>query len=167
MTKLATYSPEDVNVLIAGVLTVTGMAAGSFLTISKNLQPFSSQRTSDGVVGRLANKDDTYTISLTLHQGSEDNDFITKLSLLDQTLYKGKFPIFIKDLKGTSFFFATTAWVEQYPDQEFGDTIGTRTWVFRAVGAVTNVGSNVEPSGILKDLVNTVIAAAPQIGSLL
>ena len=161
MTKLATYSPEDVTILVAGIVPITGLAAGSFLTISKNLQPFSTQRTSDGEVARLLNNDNTYTISITLHQGSEDNEVFSKLSILDKTTMKGKFPLFIKDLIGTSFFYSATTWIESEPDQDFADTLGTRTWVLRSSQAITNIGSNVAPSGILEDITNTLIASAP------
>lgn len=167
MTTLATYSPEDVTILVAGVIPITGLAAGSFLTISKNLQPFTTQRTSDGQVARLYNNDQTYSISITLHSAAESNDVLTKISLLDQTLLKGKFPLFIKDTKGTSFFFSTTTWIEAEPDQEFSDEITTRTWILRSSQAVTNIGSNVEPSGMVDDLLNTVLAAAPIVGGLL
>ena len=167
MTTLATYSPEDVTILVAGIVPITGLAAGSFLTISKNMQPFTTQRTSDGQVARLYNNDQTYTISIALHSAAESNDVLTKISLLDQTLLKGKFPLFIKDTKGTSFFFSTTTWIEAEPDQEFSDEITTRTWILRSSQAVTNIGSNVEPSGMMDDLLNTVLAAAPIVGGLL
>lgn len=167
MTKLATYSPEDVTILVAGIVPITGLAAGSFLTISKNMQPFTTQRTSDGQVARLYNNDQTYTISITLHSTAESNDVLTKISLLDQTLLVGKFPLLIKDTKGTSFFFSTTTWIEAEPDQEFSDEITTRTWILRSSQAVTNIGSNVEPSGMLDDLINTVAASAPIFAGLL
>ena len=165
--KLGTYSPEDVNILVAGIVPITGLAAGSFVTISKNMQPFSAQRTSDGQVARLYNNDQTYTITLTLHSAAESNDVLTKLSLLDQTLLKGIFPLLIKDVQGTSFFFSTSTWIEAEPDQEFSDQISTRTWTLRSSQAISNIGSNVEPAGLLDDLINTVAAAAPIIGGIL
>lgn len=161
MTQLATYSPEEINILVAGVVPLTGLAAGSFLTISKNLQPFVTQRTSDGDVARLLNNDNTYSISITLHQGSEDNEILTKLSLLDKTSLKGIFPLFIKDLIGTTFFYSSSTWIESEPDQEFSDTLGTLTWVLRSSQAITNIGSNVAPSGLLEDILNTLAASAP------
>lgn len=167
MTTLATYSPEDVNILVAGVVPITGLAAGTFLKISKNLQPFTTQRTSDGQVARLRNNDQTYTITLTLHSTAESNDILTKLSAIDQLLLKGKFPLFIKDLKGTSFFFSTTTWIESEPDQDFADSITERVWVLRSSQAVTNIGSNVEASGVMDDLINTMISAAPAFGGIL
>lgn len=167
MALLGTYSPEDVNILVAGVVRIEGLAAGSFLTISKNLQPFTTQRTSDGQIARLHNLDDTYSITLTLHSAAESNDVLNILSNIDQTLLKGKFPLFIKDTKGTSFFYSTTTWIESVPDQEFADTITDRVWVLRSSQAVTNIGSNVEASGVLEDLLKTMIAAAPALGGIL
>lgn len=167
MALLGTYSPEDVNILVAGIVPIEGLAAGSFLTISKNLQPFTTQRTSDGQIARLHNLDDTYSITLTLHSASESNDVLNILSNIDQTLLKGKFPLFIKDTKGTSFFYSTTTWVESVPDQEFADTITDRVWVLRSSQAVTNIGSNVQASGVLEDLLKTMIAAAPALGGIL
>ena len=53
------------------------------------------------------------------------------------------------------------------PDQEFSDEISTRTWVLRSSQAVTNIGSNMEASGALDDLLNVVLSAAPALGGIL
>lgn len=166
MTQLATYSPEEINILVAGIVPLTGLAAGSFLTISKNTQPFTAQRTSDGDVARIYHNDNTYSISITLHQGSDDNEILNKLSSFDKTTLKGKFPLLIKDLIGTSFFYSTTTWIENEPDQEFGDTLGTRTWVLRSSQAITNIGGNAAPSGALEDILNILAATAPIFGDI-
>lgn len=165
--SLGTYSPEDVVILVAGVIPIEGLAAGSFVNISRNMAQFVTQRTSDGQVARLSNDDQTYTVALTLHSAAESNDVLTKLSLLDQTFKVGMFPLLIKDTKGTSFFYSLSTWIESEPDQEFTDGISTRTWVLRSSQAVANIGNNTDSASLLEDLLNTVTAAAPIIGGLL
>ncbi|MNR01004.1 hypothetical protein D3C85_1167960 [compost metagenome] len=156
-----TYSPENVMILIAGVYRLEGLMDGSFLTISKNSPIAVAERTADGSIARLINKDDSYSIAVTLTSTTEANDFLTKLALIDRATNKGIFPIFIKDTTGSSMFFTPSAWIEVMPDQEFTDEISPRTWVFRAAQCVENIGSNGEESELIEDLFNLISGAAP------
>lgn len=158
---IQTYSPENVTILIAGVYRVEGLMAGSFLTISKNSPISIAERTADGKIARLINKDDSYSVAITLTSTAEANDFLTKLALIDRATNKGIFPIFIKDTTGSSMFFSPSAWIENMPNQEFTDEISPRTWTFRCTQCVENIGSNGSESGILEDLFNLVSNAAP------
>ncbi len=164
---LGHYSPEDITVLLYGVYPLQGFVSGSFLTITKNLQPFVAERTTDGQVARLHNKDATYTVTLTLHNTADGNDVLTKLWQVDELLKKGKFPLLIKDELGSSFFFSTTTWVEGIPDIEYSSEITSRTWVLRSAYAVVNIGGNGDPSSLLEDLTNTIFSAAPALADLI
>lgn len=167
MAELAHYSPEDVTILVAGFIPITGLVSGTFLSISKNLQPFTTQRTSDGQVARLRNNDQTYSITLTLHSASESNDVLTRLWLFDEALLKGKFPLLIKDNLGSSLFFSTTTWIEAAPVMDFAETITNRVWTLRSSQAGINFGGNSDASSVLEDLFNTVASIAPGYAELL
>lgn len=164
---LAHYSPEDITVLLYGVYPLQGFVAGTFLTISKNMQPYVAQRTTDGQVARLNNRDATYTISLTLHNTADANDVLSNLVKFDEITQKGKFPILIKDQLGSSLFFSTTTWIEGVPDMTFADNITERTWVLRSANASLTVGGNSDASGLLEDLFNVITGSAPALGDLL
>lgn len=160
MATLGHYSPEDVSILVAGVIPLVGLTDGSFVTISKDVQPFTSVRTTDGRVARLYSNDQTYTISITLHSASEGNDTLTKLWQIDELLQRAKFPLLIKDNLGSSFFFSTTSWIEQIPVTEYSTVITDRTWVIKSSQAIYNIGGNAEAAGLLDVLVSTVLASA-------
>lgn len=161
MSVLAHYSPEDITVLVAGILPLTGFVSGTFVNIAKDLQPFSSTRTSDGQVARLYNNDQTYTITITLHNTAESNEVLTKLWQIDEITQRGKFPLLIKDQLGSSLFFSTTSWIEGIPDTTYGDDITERTWTIRSSQAVINIGGNASASSLIEDLLNTVASAVP------
>lgn len=165
MADLYSYSPQDVTVLVAGFIQIKGFIDGSFVTVSKDVQPFKIQRTSDGQIARLYDNDSTYTVNITLHQASDSNDVMNKLWQLDAITQRGKFPITIKDELGTSFFFASSCWIETLPALEYSTEITSRTWVIRCSQGIINVGGNAE-SSIIEDLVNIATAALPSIEGL-
>lgn len=158
---LTHYSPEDITVLVAGIIPITGFIAGTFVNISKDLSVYSSARTSDGHVARLYNNDQTYTITLTLQNTSESNELLNKLLLIDEITQRGKFPLLIKDQLGSSLFFSTTSWIEGVPDVTYGQEITERTWTIRSSQAVNTVGGNADASSLIEDVLNTVAASVP------
>lgn len=158
---LFSYCPEEVNVLVAGFIPLKGFVDGTFVNITKDVMPFSSARTADGTVSRLYNNDQTYTIEISLYNGSQDNDVLTKLWQLDEITQKGKFPILIKDNSGTDLFFSTTTWIEQLPSMTKSSSVDTRTWVMRSSQAIINYGGNEDVSSLLNDLINAAASALP------
>jgi hypothetical protein len=167
MASIANYCPDDVNVLVAGLLNIKGFVDGTFITIDKDVMPFKSVRTPDGTVARLYDNDQTYTIRITVHSGSNTNDFLTKLLLLDEITQRGKFPLLVKDLSGTDLFFSTTTWIEEVPSMVKSSGIDQRTWVLRSSQGVINYGNNEDPSGIIQDLVNIAAGALPILEGIL
>lgn len=160
---LFTYSPEEVSVLVAGFIPLAGFIDGTFINIDKDVMPFTSVRTPDGTVARLYNNDQTYTITITLHNGSESNELLTKLWQLDEISQRGKFPLFIKDNSGSDLFFSTNTWIEQVPSLIKSNSIDSRVWVLRSSQAVINIGGNGNVSSILEDIVNIATSALPAI----
>jgi hypothetical protein len=165
--SLFTYNPESVNVLIAGLVNVTGFVDGTFVDVTKDVVPFSAARTADGTVARMYNNDQTYTITLTLHCGSNSNDVLTKLWQLDEITQRGKFHLLIKDFSGSDLFFSTTTWIEGIPTISKSNGIDSRIWVLRSSQATTNVGGNMEPSKLLEDITNLAISSLPAIEGIL
>lgn len=165
--SLATYSPEDITILLAGIYPLTGYIDGTFISITKDLAPFESARTSDGRVARKHNNDQSYTIILTLQSTSQDNDVLTKLGQIDETFFRGKFPLLVKDQVGSSLFFSTTTWIEGVPTMDFGTEVTPRVWTLRSSQALVNFGGNEEASSAIQDLVNIITSAAPILEGLL
>lgn len=158
---VSTYNPEEVIFLLAGILPVSGYTDGTFISIKKDVQTFTSTTSTDGAQSRLYINSSAYTITLVLSNLSSSNDFLTKLHALDQVTQRGKFPLLIKDLNGSSLFVAATCWIEQIPEVTFSNEITSRTWVFRTNQGVLNVGGNEDASSLLEDLINSVVGSLP------
>lgn len=167
MSEIFNYNPDEVTVLLAGIMPANGFIDGTFISVSKDVAPYRSRTTTDGSQYRLYSNSQAYTVTLTFHIGSSSNTFLTKLWQLDEISQVGKFPLFVKDLSGSDLFFSATSWIEGLPTLSKSNGVDTRTWTIKCSSAVINYGSNNGPSGIVEDLLNIAASALPAIGGLL
>jgi len=152
MGSLLLYSPSDVTVSIAGLHIATGFADGAFINISKDVEPFEVQRAMDGSVARIYKHDEGFKLDLTLAQSSQTNNILSALYNIDVATKKGKFPVFVTDNRGSTKFFALTAWVDRIPNVSFGKDLDVRTWTLQCTQATITVGGNADQSMIEKAL---------------
>lgn len=167
MAGIFNYNPDEVICLVGGILPVEGFVDGTFISINKDMMPFTSVKTADGQMGRLYQSDQTYTITLTLHCGSFSNDVLTKFWQLDEISQKGKFSLLIKDSSGSDLFFSTNTWIEGLPTLTKSASVDTRTWILRSSQAIINIGSNANEQSILQDLINIATGALPTLEGIL
>ena len=164
MPTLFSYIPESVNCLIGGFIPITGFVDGTFISVDKDEMPYSSIRMPDGTVARKYNNSQTYTITLTLHNGAETNNLLTKMWQLDELTQRGKFPLLIKDQSGSDLLFSTESWIEGIPSLTKSNAIDSRVWVIKSAYAVINIGGNEEESSLLQDITNIAASALPGLG---
>lgn len=162
-TILATYSPEDVIISVAGFLPIEGYAEGTFVSISKDTPYFDTKESSDGVVSRVARKSGLYTVQLTLMGTSETNNILTRLALLDNNTRIAKFPLIIKDTLGSTLLFSTSSWIETNPVTDFSVAVDSRVWSIKCAKASLNVGGNESKSSLTEDAINTISGLAPSL----
>lgn len=167
MANIFLYNPDEVSVLIAGIMSVDGFIDGSFVSVDKDVMPYRSRVTADGRQTRLYTKSQTYTVTLNLHIGSSANTFLTKMWQLDEITQRAKFPLFIKDRSGSDLFFSATSWIEGLPSLTKSNSVDTRTWRIKCASAVINYGSNNGESGLIEDLLNIATSALPAIEGLI
>lgn len=146
------YSPKDIKISVAGLHTVTGFSTDTFVRISQPDPTFVTKRSMDGVTARLGRKTDRFLLELTLAQSSPSNDVLQTIFNIDRLTLKGKFPMLVKDLQGTSSFISATSWIEGTPDVEFSGGIGYRTWRIHCVQATMIVGGAGDPDSIMSVL---------------
>ncbi|QDP60441.1 MAG: putative structural protein [Prokaryotic dsDNA virus sp.] len=161
---IRSYSPTDIQILLAGFYKLDGFTEGSFVTIEKDVQPYKTTRTIDGQVGRTFIKDDTYTITINLASTSPANDILNAIYSADSISQFAKFPLFIKDSLGSSLFLAPTCWIKEVPSMEYSTTVTQRTWVIQGTQCFINFGGNEEASSAIQDLANTALGG---VGSLI
>ena len=164
MTTLFNYVPESVQCLIAGFIPIEGFVDGTFISVDKDEMPYSSVRMPDGTVARKYNNSQTYTITITLHNGAETNNLLTKLWQVDEITQRGKFPLLIKDQSGSDLLFSTESWIEGIPSLTKSNAIDSRVWVIKSAYAVINIGGNESQSDLIQDIINIAASALPGLG---
>lgn len=157
---LASYSPEDVTVAIAGVTSISGFADGTFIRITKDIPTYKSHVSADGQVSRQFQAGGLYTVNLILSSTSASNQVLSYLARADELTQMGKFPIIIKDQLGSSLFFSTTSWIETMPDTSFSTKIEEREWTIKCTQAMLNVGGNERGSTVAEDFMNSALGFA-------
>lgn len=140
--SIATYSPEDVIILLGGVYAVEGLVEGSFVSITKESPQYSTISTADGRVSRVNIEDPTHIITINLNSFSDSNLIFTTWVATDELVQSAMFPLFIKDGMGTTLFYAPLCWVESTAEVEFDVGITGRKWVLRSAGGKLVAGGN-------------------------
>lgn len=164
MPTLFSYIPEAVNCLIAGFIPIEGFVDGTFINVDKDVMPYTSISMPDGTIARKYTNSQTYTITITLHNGSETNNLLTKMWQVDELTQMGKFSLLIKDQSGSDLLFSTESWIESIPSLTKSNGIDSRVWVIKSAYAVINIGGNEEQSGLINDIVNSATSALPGLG---
>lgn len=138
-----TFDPKDVVVSIGGV-PMSGYADGTFLEITADTQQFTKVVGADGYTTRVKSNNYGAVMTLTLSQSSPSNDVLSGILNLDRLSNRGVVPILVKDLSGTTVFFAGTGWIQQFPDVSYGNEINNRAWVFDLAEVDIFIGGNGE-----------------------
>ena len=163
---VATYSPSDVSV-VYGLKHLTGFMEGSFINIKRETALFSHQRSMDGKVALSMQRFSTYTVTLTLAQTSDSNQFLHSLQkLMMKSLTKldstspfsglsslsgikttvsnviSKLPFIIRDGSGNSVFFARDVWLDTEPDVVYSAGMEGRQWTIKCLNATNSIAGN-------------------------
>jgi hypothetical protein len=140
MSKIYTYSPEDVSVSVNGAV-ITGFSEGTFITAEREEDAFTKVVGSDGDVTRSKNPNKSGTIALTLKGSSAGNDTLTALASLDEIDGSGIAAVMVKDNSGRTVC-AGKGWIQKLPTVEFAKEVTDREWMI-AIGKFTMfVGGN-------------------------
>lgn len=160
------YSPDQINILIAGFHNITGFSENTFISIRKDSPNFTTNKSADGLVERVVNPDKSYIVEITLSQSSSSNDFLTRLLELDMLTRAGKFPIFVKDYLGSSLFISPSAWITTPPETIFSNSMESRVWQIQCADCISHIGGGNGSDGAI-DILNELLAGAPELIGLL
>jgi hypothetical protein len=125
--KIATYNPKKVTVSLGNHIA-NGFADDSFITIDANGDGVTKKVGCDGEIIRSVSPDDTYVVKLTLLQSSETNSWLQNRFDADVSNGSGMFPILVKDLSGSTVFYAPQAWPTKPTSRQFGKESNNREW---------------------------------------
>ena len=143
MPGIRTYNAARVVVIYNG-FNITGFADGTFINITMQNDGITTQVGADGELARAVNADRRCTVTITLQQTSNANDFLSTMFSVDALTCGGRIgPILVQDLCGDTLFAASEAWIVKPADIEFGKEITTRAWaIHTGAPGVYLVGGN-------------------------
>lgn len=129
MSDVLTYNPKK-NIILFGAKQLTGFAEDDMITIKplgEGMQIFSG---ADGEVGRSIDPNTTFEITVSLATSSKSNDYLSNCFNKDRRTGNNMLPLIVKDLSGSTLFFAKQAWVKNFTESKRGRKIGTQEWIF-------------------------------------
>lgn len=129
MSDVLTYNPKK-NIIIYGAKQLTGFAEDDMITIKPlgdGMQIFSG---ADGEVGRSIDPNSTYEVTVSLATSSKSNDYLSNCFNKDRKTGNNMLPLIIKDLSGSTLFFAKQAWIKNFPETQRGRKISNQDWTF-------------------------------------
>ena len=146
-TRLATYAPNDVVVIITQASTGLSHIVGQYsedaiVTVDRNADTFTLYTGADNTNTRIYNANTSGTITLTLQQTSTSNDMLFSLYEQDRQSRNGLFSIYVSDKSGRSGYFAEEAYIGVVPSSSFSNSMNTRDWVIHAPNLVSEIGGN-------------------------
>lgn len=129
MSDVLTYDPKK-NIIIYGGRQLTGFAEDDMITIKPlgdGMQIYSGV---DGEVGRSVDPNRTFEVKVSLATSSKSNDYLSECYNKDRRTGSYMLPLTIKDLSGSTLFFAKQAWVQNFPESKRGRKIDNQDWTF-------------------------------------
>jgi hypothetical protein len=139
MAGVYTYAADAVKIIVGGV-PMSGLADGTFVSISRDEQAYNKVTGADGTTSRAKTANRAGSITLTLQQTSPSNDVLSGFMIADEASDSGV--VLVKDTSGRTLHYASSAWVQQMPSQEFSKEIAEREWVLDCARIDSFVGGN-------------------------
>ena len=135
--------PRAYAISLAGI-QLDGWADGDFMNIENESDSFTDVVGTDGEVTRMRVLDERATVTFTTQQSSPVNDTLSALLRLDKLAMNGAGvgAFSMRDLNGTSSYFAEHAWIAKRPAAGFGREVKMREWKIRCADMDANDGSN-------------------------
>lgn len=129
MSDVLTYDPKK-NIIIYGGRQLTGFAEDDMITIKPLGDGMQIYSGADGEVGRSVDPNRTFEVKVSLATSSKSNDYLSGCYNKDRRTGSYMLPLTIKDLSGSTLFFAKQAWVQNFPESKRGRKIDNQDWTF-------------------------------------
>lgn len=129
MSDVLTYDPKK-NIIIYGGRQLTGFAEDDMITIKPLGDGMQIYSGADGEVGRSVDPNRTFEVKVSLATSSKSNDYLSECYNKDRRTGSYMLPLTIKDLSGSTLFFAKQAWVQNLPESKRGRKIDNQDWTF-------------------------------------
>lgn len=139
---LTDYDPSEVALNFGGV-PISGFATGTFISVVKNVDTWSTVSGIGGEGMFVKNNDNFWTITLTLMSNSAGNDYLSSLANSDQFLVGyGFLPVYIKNNLGRELFTSPSVKIAKMTDVNFSDAGEAKVWTLLAYFGVSHAGGH-------------------------
>ena len=138
-----TFDPNEVALIFGGV-PLSGYPDGTFVSVERNEDSFSSISGADGVVSRSKSNNKTGKITFTLQATSPSNDVLSGFLATDELTNAGILPVLVKDNSGRTLCSAANAWISKPSNVSFSKEIESREWIIECADLEMFVGGNAE-----------------------
>jgi hypothetical protein len=135
------YNPKKIS-LIVGVRAISGFADGTFVEVDYDEDAFTKKGGADGQVTRVASANLSGSMTITLDQASDSNDYLSTLAIADRATGAGVVPVLLRDAGGTTIATGAEAWVRKQAGAAFSKGSEDRKWVIDIAELVMNTGGN-------------------------
>lgn len=125
------YNAAEVSVIF-GSRAIHGFAADSMVTVERDNDAFTAQEGVDGEVTRSASNSKLGTVTITLMQSSDDNDYFSGIAVSDELTGKGAQALMIRDKNGRTLHTSPAAWIKKQPSNAFNKEAEGREWMIAA-----------------------------------
>lgn len=136
-----TYDPGQHFINFLGI-QLNGFADGTYLTVKRMSDAFSSVAGAGGEVARVRNRDKRGEITFSCLASSPVNDLLMAAALLDEESGAGVGVFSMMDGNGTTVVNAPNTWVKKIPDLEESKELPTREWTLECEDLDLFVGGN-------------------------
>ena len=136
-----TIDPKKV-IITFGDQSISGFADGTFLEIEKDEDGIVAIAGADGEVARAINRSPLTTVTITLLQTSNSNQFLTLQHEIDTATGQGKLPLMVRDLMGREVLVSRQAWVKKLATISRSKEVESREWVLQCEVDKIVVGGN-------------------------
>jgi hypothetical protein len=152
MQDVYTYDPSQVKLLIGDYDAI----GWDRISIKKTSPSFRLIKGINGKHTRTQDYDTSAVITISVMQTSPTNDVLSRVHELDIINGTGRLEILLKDNSGDSEFGSSEAFIEDYPESKFSDSIEFNVWTIicqSTDGFV--VGGNARPSeNVISDILS-------------
>ena len=151
MDRVASYSPEDVVVVISQKSTglvwqVSGYMEDSNINFERESEGWMKHVGIDNNTTLVHKANTSGSLTLSLAQSSSSNyvfqnlyDYHDRVRSVD-----GLFTVMVKDTTGLSIIFSDNCWIGKMPNQQFGSSVQGREWVIDMAATKNTVGGNMK-----------------------
>jgi hypothetical protein len=136
-----TYDPGQHYATFANI-PISGFAKGTYITVERLSEAFSSEAGAQGEVARTRKRDKRGSVKFTLMATSACNDLLSAVAALDESNGQGVGQLSIRDGNGTTVAAATNAWIKKLPSAEYADEMPNRDWELECENLRLVVGGN-------------------------